>query len=146
MKRTSTLFLCICMLFTAAWVAGAEPIWKESVVFGYPIETFSYGTAKVYAEPNLDAAVVGELTQTSFEESDVRVVQMRVLYESDENLGDPNLAFIIHDGWWRISEPVEGWVEFNGLQITHSGFIYEVFTKEDFENPEMFLPISAGGM
>ena len=134
------LCVCVCMLLLTAWEVGAasKPIWLESVEFGFPIETFSYGAAKVYAEPNLEAAIVGELTQTSFEESDVRIVQMRVLYESG-----PDLNFIIHDCWWRISEPIAGWVELLGLQIAHSGFIYEVFTKEDFEDPEKFLPVDA---
>ena len=142
MKKFSAFLLFLCMLMLPLAVREAEanpkPAWLESVEFAFPIETSVWEAAKVYAAPNLEAAVVGELKQASQAESDVRIVQMRVLYE-----GGPDFEFHIHDIWWRISEPIEGWVELSNLAIAHSGFVYEVFTKEDFEDPKKFLPVAS---
>jgi len=120
MTRKTWLFVFSLALaiFCLQGTAIGAARWMETDEFGDADErTFVWedGT-KVYAEPNLQAKIVGELKKSSDEVWDVHIVQVRILWGGEE----------IQEAWGRIFSPIEGWVEWEKLGIANSGFIGEL--------------------
>jgi len=128
MKRNALLGV-LTLVLAALCLPGAAPgaaRWMETAAFSEPgVDTFVFedGT-KVYAAPDVQSAIVGELNANPGT-LNVRVVQVRILWEENGP---------IQKAWGRISRPFKGWVDWNNLGISQSGFIGELIAvPEDFK-------------
>jgi len=131
MSKFLSGWVCILSLFFVLGCAGtltAAPQWENTGEFAEPMPTFPLNVETsdedliVYAEPYENSAVVGKLknplpSDPDPVEGDVLIVEVRLL-KDDEG---------IHDAWWRISFPVEGWVRGPDLALWYSDFLYEFF-------------------
>ena len=115
-------------VFSAALPAMSAQ-WQETELFSYPVSTFAWSDANVYAEPDVNSEIVGQLKENNTsdeDEWDVFIVQIRITEwgEWDQPM------------WARISKPVEGWVQYGDLGLSNSGFIGEILEADDFHDAE----------
>ena len=105
-SRVGFLFFVFVFMWSLQGMATAAPQLVDPGPFNNPIETHVLGETNVYVEPNSEAAIVGKLSDGS----DVKLVQARILWDSDAYDAGTELPDSIHHIWWRISSPIEGWV------------------------------------
>ena len=118
--RLCFVILCVILLACGATTAAPQEeqqVWQDT--YEFEVKTFAWEEANVYAEPNLEAKVVGTLPKSPQDvDDDVTTIRARILTDGKKE------DFKIFKAWWLISEPLKGWVEGEKLGLWNSDFLY----------------------